>query len=157
MESSTHRPIWLGQAQIPGNMANILTAIGIPVSEGQGYAGVISSVQINDYRNVLDNIETVNDIMQIPSGDQIRLIPPHPLRPLARSTNVCVNGRQERCALSLLRNGFALNLAGSASGGPGVTSFWTIATAVLWLGGGAGVIGVTIYTLRGRRHGKLHY
>jgi len=145
-----------GQAQIPGNMANILTAIGIPVSEGQGYAGVISSVQINDYRNVLDGIETVNDMIQIPSGE-------NPLNPVAStsttstSSNFCVNGRQERCALSLLQNGFALNLAGSASGGPGVASFWTIATAVLWLGGGAGVIGVTIYTLRGRRHGKWHY
>ena len=82
----------VGQAQIPGNMANILTAIGIPVSEGQGYMGVISSVQINDYRNVLDNIETVNDIVQIPSTS-------NPLNPVASTsttsteTSVCLSDR----------------------------------------------------------------
>jgi hypothetical protein len=146
----------LGQAQIPGNMANVLTAIGIPVSEGQGYIGVISSVQINDYRNVLDNIETVYDTVQIPST-------PNPLNPVSSTsttstaTSVCLSNRPQSCSLSLLQNGFALNLAGSAAGGPGVTSFWTVATATLWLVGGAGVIGLSVYALRVRRNRKWHY
>ena len=88
-------------------MANILTAIGIPVSEGQGYAGVISNVQINDYRNVLDTIETLTDLVQIPSN-------PNPMNPnygatstTTSSPSVCVNAglrpvRSHCCKMDLL-------------------------------------------------------
>lgn len=146
-----------GEAMMPPNMFNILIGIGIPVSEGQGYAGVISNVQINDYRNVLDTIETLTDLVQIPSN-------PNPMNPnygatsttSTSSPSVCVNGRPQTCSLSLLQNGFALNLEGSAAGGP-ATSFWTVATGILWFAGGAGMIGVIVYSLRGRRRGKWHY
>jgi hypothetical protein len=143
-----------GEAMMPPNMFNILIAVGVPVSEGQGYAGVISNVQINDYRNVLDTIKTVNDYVQIPySYNPLNVN--YVQSTSTSATTPCHTIAQCYADEDLIQNGFALNLAGSSMGGA-ASSFWAVATAALWLAGGAGLIGVTVYTLRGRRHG-YHY